>query len=65
MTEHLTNARQYRERAVKSVALAEAAASNEIRSHHYAIANHYLLLAEAELRAAGQEDERLSAGAAE
>ena len=30
------------------VELAKAAASNEIRSHHYAIAEHYLRLAEAE-----------------
>jgi hypothetical protein len=37
--------------------LAEAATSNEIRSHHYAIANRYLLLAEAELKAV-QVDER-------
>jgi hypothetical protein len=30
------------------IELAKAATSNEIRSHHYAIAEHYLRLAEAE-----------------
>jgi hypothetical protein len=65
MTDHLTSAEQYRERAANSVASAEAATSNEIRSHHYAIANHYLLLAEAEMKAAGREAEHARAGAAE
>jgi hypothetical protein len=51
MSDHLSNAEYYRARAAESVALAEAAVSNEIRAHHYAIANRYLLLAEAEAAA--------------
>ncbi|MBV9236356.1 MAG: hypothetical protein JOZ94_11040 [Xanthobacteraceae bacterium] len=36
--------------------LAKAATSNEIRSHHYAIAEHYLRLAEAEEKLAHCEN---------
>jgi hypothetical protein len=38
------------------VELAKAATSNEIRSHHYAIAEHYLRLAEAEEKLAHREN---------
>jgi hypothetical protein len=38
------------------VELAKAATSNEIRSHHYAIAEHYLRLAEAEEKFARRDN---------
>jgi hypothetical protein len=38
------------------VELAKAATSNEIRSHHYAIAEHYLRLAEAEEKLARRDN---------
>jgi hypothetical protein len=38
------------------VELAKAATSNEIRSHHYAIAEHYLRLAEAEEKLAHRDN---------
>jgi hypothetical protein len=45
------------------VALAKAATSNEIRSHHYAIAEHYLRLAEAEEKLAHCGNNRAAAPA--
>ena len=47
----LVRARRYRDWAEESVALAKAAISNELRAQHYAIAQHFHLLAEAELKA--------------
>jgi hypothetical protein len=38
------------------IELAKAATSNEIRSHHYAIADHYLRLAEAEEKLAHRDN---------
>jgi hypothetical protein len=48
----LARARRYRDWAEESVALAKAAISNEMRAQHYAIAQHFHRLAEAELKAA-------------
>ena len=48
----LVRARRYRDYAEESVAFAKAAISNEMRAQHYAIAQHFHLLAEAELKAA-------------
>ena len=48
----LAGAQRYRDCAEESVALAKAAISNEKRAQHYAIAQHFVLLAEAELKAA-------------
>jgi hypothetical protein len=50
----LRRARRYRDWAEQSLALAKAAISNEMRAQHYAIAQHFHLLAEAELKAATQ-----------
>ena len=46
----LGRARRYRDWAEESVALAKAAISNEMRAQHYAIAQHFHLLAAAELK---------------
>ena len=48
MSDSLTRAQRYRACVAECVELAKAATNNEIRSHHYAIAEHYLRLAEAE-----------------
>ena len=48
----LVRARRYRDWAEESVALAKAAISNEMRAQHYAMAQHFHLLAEAKLKAA-------------
>jgi hypothetical protein len=48
LSESLTRAQRYRACVAECVELAKAATSNEIRSHHYAIAEHYQRLAEAE-----------------
>ena len=48
----LARAQRYRDYAEESVAFAKAAISNEMRAQHYAIAQHFHLLAEAELKAA-------------
>jgi hypothetical protein len=50
----LARAKRYRDYAQESLALAKAAISNEMRAQHYAIAQHFHLLAEAELKAATQ-----------
>jgi hypothetical protein len=52
MRNALAKAQRYRDWAEESVVLAQAAASNEMRARHYAIAQHFHLLAEAELKAA-------------
>ena len=48
----LARARRYRDWAEESAALAKAAISNEMRAQHYAIAQHFYLLAAADLKAA-------------
>ena len=48
----LARAQRYRDYAEESVAFAKAAISNEMRAQHYAVAQHFHLLAEAELKAA-------------
>ena len=50
----LARAKRYRDYAEESVALAKAAIGNEMRAQHYAIAQHFHRLAEAELKAATQ-----------
>jgi hypothetical protein len=52
----MSRAERYRRRVTECVDLAKAATSNEIRSHHYAIAEHYLRLAEAEEEIALREN---------
>lgn len=56
MSNSLTRAQRYRQSVAECVELAKAATSNEIRSHHYAIAEHYLRLAEAEEKLARREN---------
>jgi hypothetical protein len=56
LSDPLTRAQRYRACAAECVELAKAATSNEIRSHHYAIAEHYLRLAEAEEKLAPREN---------
>jgi hypothetical protein len=46
--EPLTKAERYLRRAEECIALAKVATSNKVRAHHYAIAERYLRLAEAE-----------------
>ena len=58
MSDSLTRAQRYRARVAECVELAKAATSNEIRSHHYAIAEHYLRLAEAEEKVAHRDNSR-------
>ena len=47
----------------ENVALAKAAISNEMRAQHYAIAQHFHLLAEAELKAATSSPAEVEASA--
>ncbi|MBV8745461.1 MAG: hypothetical protein JO134_10520 [Xanthobacteraceae bacterium] len=56
MSDSLTRAERYRACAAECVELAKAATSSEIRSHHYAIAEHYLRLAEAEEKLAHHDN---------
>jgi hypothetical protein len=56
LSDSLTRAQRYRQSVAECVELAKAATSNEIRSHHYAIAEHYLRLAEAEEKLARREN---------
>jgi hypothetical protein len=44
----LSNADRYLRQAEECIALANVATSNKVRAHHYAAAEHYLRLAEAE-----------------
>jgi hypothetical protein len=50
--DELDKAQRYRCWADENVALAKAATSNQIRARHYAIAQHFHLLAEAEMSVA-------------
>jgi hypothetical protein len=52
MRNALAKAQRYRDWAEESVVLAQAALSNEMRAKHYAIVQHFHLLAEAELKVA-------------
>ena len=58
MSDSLTRAQRYRARVAECIELAKAATNNEIRSHHYAIAEHYLRLAEAEEKLAHRGNNR-------
>jgi type II secretory pathway component HofQ len=50
----LTKAERYLRRAEECIALAKAATSNKVRAHHYAIAERYVHLAQAEPTVANQ-----------
>jgi hypothetical protein len=50
MSNHLRRAQQYRRKSEECVAMAKAAISNKARARHYADADRYLSLAEAEAR---------------
>jgi hypothetical protein len=54
MSDHWITAEQYRRQAEECVAMAKAAIGNKIRAHHYATAEHYLKLAEAEAELANR-----------
>jgi hypothetical protein len=56
LSDSLIRAQRYRQCVTECVELAKASTSNEIRSHHYAIAEHYLRLAEAEEKLALRND---------
>ena len=56
LSDSLIRAQRYRQCVAECIELAKAATSNEIRSHHYAIAEHYLRLAEAEEKLAHREN---------
>jgi hypothetical protein len=56
LSDSFIRAQRYRQCVAECVELAKAATSNEIRSHHYAIAEHYLRLAEAEEKLAHRND---------
>ena len=58
MSDSLTRAQRYRACVAECIELAKSATSNEIRSHHYAIAEHYLRLAEAEEKLAHRGNNR-------
>ena len=58
MRNALAKAQRYRDWAEESVVLAQAAVSNEVRARHYAIAQHFHLLAEAELKVASSLQEQ-------
>jgi predicted nucleotidyltransferase len=61
MPGHLSSAKQHRQRAEQSVAMAKAATSNKMRAHHYAAAaEHYRKLAEGEAKSAARPDGVLS-----
>ena len=61
MRNALAKAQRYRDWAEESVVLAQAAPSNEMRARHYAIAQHFHLLAEAELKVASGLQEQAEA----
>jgi hypothetical protein len=52
MSDYLRRAEHYRQKSEERVALAKAAISNKIRARHYAAAERYLKLAEAEAKSA-------------
>jgi type II secretory pathway component HofQ len=51
----LTKAQRYLQRAEECIALAKVATSNKVRAHHYAIAERYVSLAQAEPKVANQD----------
>ena len=51
----LTKAERYLRRAEECIALAKVATSNKVRAHHYAIAERYVSLAQAEPKVANQD----------
>jgi hypothetical protein len=54
MSDHLKRAERYRRKCEESIALAKAAISNKARAQHYAAAERYLSLAEAETKVASR-----------
>jgi hypothetical protein len=54
MSGHVRRAQHYRQKSEECVALAKSAISNKVRAQHYAAAEHYLKLAEAEAKLASR-----------